>query len=283
MDEPSTPRCTAEDYTRASAPEGQVKLAPEQRQQTCARPAVTMCQLPAGGPLGQHRIADPATIEGHAMRLLRSLPLLATLAVTAAFAHAQAGREQVPGVTNFGRVTDTFFRGGKVTDAGLEHLHAMGVRTVIDLRCGESGEEAAARRLGMQFHSFPMNGGERPDDRKVEQILTILRNAKEPVYVHCKGGRHRAGTIAALYRIRVQGWSHAKAWAEQESYGFGSPGKHPALHGYAYGNYAVPAAPGNAPKTDKQKKDHDRNDAGKAKPKSKDKDKKSKGKHSQQQ
>ena len=98
------------------------------------------------------------------LALLRSSALLvATLACTAAIAPAQSDREQVPGVTNFGRVTDTFFRGGNVTAAGLEHLHAMGVRTVVDLRGRDGNEAATARRLGMQFHAFPMDGKVRPD------------------------------------------------------------------------------------------------------------------------
>ena len=56
------------------------------------------------------------------------------------------------------------------------------------------------------------------------------------VYVHCWAGRHRVGTIAALYRIRVQGWPPEKAWQEQEAYGFGSPSQHPELYGYVYGS-----------------------------------------------
>jgi len=157
------------------------------------------------------------------------------LAVLTAAAIAYGGPEQVKGVTNFGRVTDTFFRGGKVTARGLENLHAMGVRTVIDLAGNESGEERACRRLGMKYYAFPMDVDERPDDASVEQILRILEDAREPVYAHCSAGRHRAGTITALYRMRVQGWSARRAWAEQKSYGFGSPNKHPRLYEYVYG------------------------------------------------
>jgi protein tyrosine phosphatase (PTP) superfamily phosphohydrolase (DUF442 family) len=148
---------------------------------------------------------------------------------------AQAGSEQVKGVNNFGRVTDLYFRGGEVTSEGVRKLHDMGVRTIIDLT-GDREEEAAARRLGMKFYSFPMDGGERPDDAKVDAILKIITEAEEPVYAHCKGGRHRAGTIAALYRIRVQGWTPEKAWKEQQSYGFGSVKDHKQLYAYVYGS-----------------------------------------------
>jgi hypothetical protein len=49
------------------------------------------------------------------------------------------------------------------------------------------------------------------------------------------GIRERAGTIAALYRTRFQGWSKEKAWAEQKSYGFGPPEGYPKLYAYIYG------------------------------------------------
>ena len=157
------------------------------------------------------------------------------LTVLTAATLAYAGRERVSGVTNFGRVTDNFFRGGKVTARGLESLHAMGVRTVIDLAGNNSGEERTCRRLGIKYYSFPMDVDQRPDDASVEEILSILQDAREPVYAHCSAGKHRAGTITALYRMRVQGWPAKRAWAEQESYGFGPANKHRTLYEYVYG------------------------------------------------
>lgn len=166
--------------------------------------------------------------------LVRAACAIALSVLTAATI-AYAGREPVSGVTNFGRVTDTFFRGGKVTARGLESLHAMGVRTVIDLAGKNSSEGRTCKRLGIKFYSFPMDVDQRPDDASVEQILRILQDAREPVYAHCSAGKHRAGTITALYRMRVQGWSAKRAWAEQASYGFGSPDKHRRLYEYVYG------------------------------------------------
>src|SRR5262245_3449622 len=146
---------------------------------------------------------------------------------------ADAGPESLEGVTNFGRVTKLYFRGGRVTTKGVENLHAMGVRTIIDLT-KHHDEEAAARRLGMTYYSFPLKGKKAPSDATVAAILRIITEAKEPVYAHCSGGKQRAGTIAALYRMRVQGWSPARAWEEEERYGFGSPTRHLALYQYAY-------------------------------------------------
>jgi protein tyrosine/serine phosphatase len=165
----------------------------------------------------------------------RTAGALALIALTSATL-ALADRDRVKGVTNFGRVTDTILRGGDVTSTGLENLHAMGVRTVIDLAGDDEKEGRTCRRLGMTFHSFPMDADERPDDATVDRILQILRNAEEPVYLHCSAGKHRTGAIAALYRIRVQGWAPEKAWAEQQSYGFGPAKGHRELYEYVYGS-----------------------------------------------
>ncbi|MBK9316831.1 MAG: tyrosine-protein phosphatase [Acidobacteria bacterium] len=140
------------------------------------------------------------------------------------------------GVQNFGRVTDSYFRGGEVTPAGVDALANLGVRTIIDLRDEESpGEAEACQRNGIKYFKFPMSGHATPDDRTVDEILSIIQQAKEPIYVHCSAGKHRAGTIAALYRTRVQGWSKERAWAEQKSYGFGPPEGHPMLYAFVYG------------------------------------------------
>jgi len=149
---------------------------------------------------------------------------------------AQSDRKQIEGVQNFGEVTERYFRGGQVTPAGVDKLAAMGVKTIIDLRDKPSeGEPEACKRNGITYHKFPMDGSGAPDDKTVNEILSIIQNAKEPIYVHCSAGKHRAGTIAALYRIRVQGWTKEQAWAEQQSYGFGPAEEHPALHAYVYG------------------------------------------------
>ena len=150
---------------------------------------------------------------------------------------AQSRPETVEGITNFGRVTDTLFRGGHVTPDGVRLLAARGVRTVIDLRQGNShGEPEACRSNGITYYRFPMSTHATPDTAAIDRILSLICGAKAPVYVHCSAGRHRTGTVCALYRMRVQGWSAEKAWAEQQSYGFGAPEHHPELFAFVYGN-----------------------------------------------
>jgi protein tyrosine phosphatase (PTP) superfamily phosphohydrolase (DUF442 family)/uncharacterized membrane protein YkoI len=172
-------------------------------------------------------------------RAASSLAALLLLVTINGSALAGSPRKVLAGVENFGQVTEKYYRGGKVTPEGVANLARLGVRTIIDLRDEESpGEPEACKQLGIRYYKFPFNGHATPDSAAVAEILSIVRNATEPVYVHCSAGKHRAGTICALYRMRVQGWSPEQAWAEQKSYGFGLPEEHPELFAFVYGSGA---------------------------------------------
>ena len=43
---------------------------------------------------------------------------------------------------------------------------------------------------------------------------------KQPVYLHCKVGRDRTGTFAAIYRIEVDGWTNEEAMEELQAFGY---------------------------------------------------------------
>lgn len=162
------------------------------------------------------------------------------LGLIAANAQAPEARKRVEGVANFGQVTEHYFRGGELTTEGIENLAKLGFRTIIDLRDDAEPEEAeACKRLGITYYNFPLDQYQTPDRATVDKILQIIREAKEPVFVHCSGGKHRAGTLCALYRMKYQGWSAERAWREQQAYGFGPPEEHPQLFLYAYGDTRV--------------------------------------------
>jgi len=175
--------------------------------------------------------------------LISAIALVLGLALApATFGAAPAAKSEPPagyGLRNFGRVDSMLYRGGDFMPHGINSLVALGVRTVISVRSHSTHAEpdsCAAR--GIAYYLFPMTTGATPDPAAMDSILDIIRNARAPVYVHCTAGEHRTGTVCALYRIRVQHWSHKRAWAEQEAYGFGPAEKHPNLFHFVYGDDA---------------------------------------------
>ena len=65
-----------------------------------------------------------------------------------------------------------------------------------------------------------------PTDRPAtgEQTAYFLNVVNDPVnwpvYVHCKGGRHRTGHMTAIYRITHDGWTADQAYEEMKKYDF---------------------------------------------------------------
>jgi hypothetical protein len=56
----------------------------------------------------------------------------------------------------------------------------------------------------------------------IDQFLQLVCDpANQPVLLHCRAGLHRTGSLAAAYRIEVNHWSPARAWAELKDNGFG--------------------------------------------------------------
>ena len=124
---------------------------------------------------------------------------------------------------NFGQVNDHVFRGAQPSDAGFAELAKLGVNTVIDLR--ESGgrsvsEQKTVEAAGMKYMAFPLNGYGAPSNDTVLKLLSLLDDKSSgPVFVHCRRGADRTGTILACYRIAHDHWENAKALAEAKTFG----------------------------------------------------------------
>jgi len=125
---------------------------------------------------------------------------------------------------NFGTVTSTLWRGARPTVKGLMQLKARGVKTIVNLendRQVVEFERQWCEANGVGFVSLPMSVITPPRMAKVEQWLSIAQDpARLPVYVHCMQGRDRTGTAAYTYRVKVQGWTHDRAYPEMVAYKF---------------------------------------------------------------
>ena len=65
-----------------------------------------------------------------------------------------------------------------------------------------------------------MPGLSAPSDEQVARVMSIINDPdNQPVFVHCKRGADRTGTIGAIYRISHDGWTADRAIAEARLYG----------------------------------------------------------------
>lgn len=160
-------------------------------------------------------------------KTFRRLVLVASLAVLPAYAwSAELGAPEFP---NFLQVNERIYRGAQPIQAGWPKLAKLGVKTVIDLRQrrehGIEAESTAVYAAGMRYLNFPMNGFDTPTTGQIENVLNLL-DRDEPIFIHCKLGKDRTGTVIAAYRISREHWTNAKAMAEAERNG---------MHWYEHG------------------------------------------------
>ena len=155
---------------------------------------------------------------------------------------AQASQQNVTpksNISNFGCINENFYRGAQPKSRDFADLAAMGVKTVVDLQeDGERNEEQMVKAAGMKFFRIGLSDSSWPSRDKAEQFLEIANNpANQPVFVHCHGGRHRAGIMTAIYRMTHDGWTADRAYAEMKQYGFESGFGHGSLKDYVYDYY----------------------------------------------
>ena len=148
-------------------------------------------------------------------------------------------------IDNFGRVNEHYYRGAQPDGQDYADLAALGVRTLIDLTSddAQANERALAERAGMSYVQIPMTTHEQPTVEKVAEFLSVVNDpARQPVYVHCVGGRHRTGVMSAVYRMTHDDWTAEQAFKEMKRYKFGADFLHPEFKSFVYG-YHIDAAP----------------------------------------
>lgn len=142
-------------------------------------------------------------------------------------------------IANFGQINASYFRGEQPEGRDYADLAAIGVKTVIDLQ-GDGTNHDEARLVeaaGMKFYRIPMTTHVPPTPEQLALFLKIVNDpAQQPVYVHCKGGKHRTGVMTAVYRMEQDNWTSSQAFEEMKRYRFGMDFLHPEFKRFVY-NY----------------------------------------------
>ncbi len=167
---------------------------------------------------------------------LWAIALLGLLLITCGKAHEKTTHESIDrinrppqwaepiddleGLPNFYKVSDTLYRGAQPDDAGFTELKKLGVKTVVNLRSLHSDRSECAKS-GLDYVKISAQAWEAEEDEVVEFLEILSDSAWHPVFVHCQHGADRTGLMVAVYRIVVQGWSKDEAIREMTDGGFG--------------------------------------------------------------
>lgn len=160
------------------------------------------------------------------MIFLRLAILTATAAVGfSTTALAQPERENdlsIVEIKNFGQMDERFYRGGQPKEDEFQSLADIGIDTVINLRDGARDfEKETVEALGMKYIHIPMDDNEYPPEESIQKFLEVVDDPDTgKFFVHCKGGKHRAGAMGAVYRYTKYGWDYDKVYKEMKDFKF---------------------------------------------------------------
>src|SRR5689334_3470714 len=117
-------------------------------------------------------------------------------------AAAQQAEPRYKELPNFHRVSERLYRGAQPSADGIKKLAALGIKTVINLRGEDDNTRAEQKEVeaaGMRYYAIAMPGLSRPTDEQMAHVVELIDNDENgPVFIHCKRGSDRTGTVVAV-------------------------------------------------------------------------------------
>ncbi len=133
-------------------------------------------------------------------------------------------------IPNFHKVDKQLYRGGVLkTEQDILNLKKIDIRTVINLEWGGVFRKASneikkeqewCQKADIKFIHIPLFPTKAPKKNDVDKILALIETNDKPIYIHCRHGVDRTGFITAMYRIKYEQWTAARAYSEMINLGF---------------------------------------------------------------
>lgn len=138
---------------------------------------------------------------------------ITTTTTTKANEFTYAEKIELEGCSNLYKVSDGLYRGAQPTKEGFENLEKLGIKTVVNLRTFHS-DEKLIEDTSLKYFPITTQAWEGELDEVVDFLKVVNDPENHPVFVHCLHGADRTGTMTAIYRIVIQGWTKEKAIEE---------------------------------------------------------------------
>ena len=132
------------------------------------------------------------------------------------------------GVPNLYRVNGSLYRSAQPTREGVADLDEgvrlvpghTPIKTIVSLRTVRTDASAGVSPSTVRLEHISVQSWH-PEDEDVVRFLRIATDpAMQPVLVHCRRGADRTGTMVAIYRVVVEGWSKPEAIDEMTRGGY---------------------------------------------------------------
>jgi len=203
------------------------------------------------------------------LRFSFPVPRRIVLVAALSFAFPIAGFAGGPGATiapgttvridNFGRIDARYYRGSQPKGRDYNDLAAIGVKTIINLTSDDAqpNEKALTEQAGMTYVQIPMTMHRAPTQLQLAEFFRVVDDpARQPVFVHCVGGKHRTGVMTAAYRMAEDRWTADQAFKEMKDYHFGFDFLHQEFKDFVFGYHpersaALPAVATKSPEPDR--------------------------------
>jgi tyrosine-protein phosphatase SIW14 len=111
-------------------------------------------------------------------------------------------------ILNFHEVDAEVYRGARPHCSAYAKLARLGIKTILDLEgnTNETIEGCGLKPNQFRYISFRIGPAEPAlagvSIEKLHRLFQILQDAPKPIFISCRYGKDRTGTIVAIYRMK---------------------------------------------------------------------------------